>query len=33
MHTTFWWANCFGKVHLEDEEGDGKIILRLILGK
>jgi hypothetical protein len=30
MHKEFYWRNLLENVHLEDEEGDGKIILSVI---
>jgi hypothetical protein len=33
MHTGFWWEDLREGVHLENPDGDGRIILKCILNK
>jgi len=33
VYTRFWWGNLRERDHLEDPEGDGRIILRWIFSK
>jgi len=33
VYTGFWWGNLRERGHLEDQGGDGRIILRWIFGK
>jgi hypothetical protein len=33
IHTEFWWGNLLENVYLENQEGDGRVASRWIVGK